>query len=156
MLITGASTGIGAATARRAVEAGHRVALAARSADKLEQLATELGGDERAIAVATDVTDFTQQEQLVARTLEDFGRLDVAFANAGFGAKRGFLQETPDQWRAMVLTNVQGAARPVARSGPRHRSRRRLPHPGHAARPAPVRRPPAAHQLGRRPPAAAR
>src|SRR3954469_8822296 len=110
MLITGASTGIGAATARRAVEAGHRVALAARSADKLEQLATELGGDERAIAVATDVTDFTQQEQLVARTLDAFGRLDVAFANAGFGAKRGFLEETPEHWRDMVLTNVLGAA----------------------------------------------
>ena len=110
MLITGASTGIGAATARRAVEAGHRVALAARSADKLEQLAQELGGDERAIAVATDVTDFAQQEALVERTREAFGRLDVAFANAGFGAKRGFLEETPEQWREMVLTNVLGAA----------------------------------------------
>src|SRR3954463_6847608 len=110
MLITGASTGIGAATARHAVEAGHRVALAARSADKLEQLASELGGEERAIAVATDVTDFAAQEQLVQRTLDAFGRLDVAFANAGFGAKRGFLEETPEQWREMVLTNVLGAA----------------------------------------------
>src|SRR3954463_9454960 len=110
MLITGASTGIGAATARHAVEAGHRVALAARSADKLEQLASELGGEERAIAVATDVTDFAAQEQLVQRPLDAFGRLDVAFANAGFGAKRGFLEETPEQWREMVLTNVLGAA----------------------------------------------
>src|SRR4051794_1966333 len=110
MLITGASTGIGAATARRAVEAGHRVALAARSADKLEQLATELGGDERVIAVATDVIDFTQQEQLVARTLDAYGRLDVAFANAGFGAKRGFTESDPDSWREMVLTNVLGVA----------------------------------------------
>src|SRR4051795_4953436 len=110
MLITGASTGIGAATARRAVEAGHRVALAARSADKLEQLASELGGEERAIAVATDVSDFAAQGQLVQRTLDAFGRLDVVFANAGFGAKRGFLEETPEQWREMVLTNVLGAA----------------------------------------------
>src|SRR4051795_4771552 len=110
MLITGASTGIGAATARRAVEAGHRVALAARSADKLEQLASELGGEERAIAVATDVSDFAAQGQLVQRTLDAFGRLDVVFANAGFGAKRGFLEATPEQWREMVLTNVLGAA----------------------------------------------
>src|SRR4051812_20377404 len=110
MLITGASTGIGAATARRAVEAGYRVALAARSADKLEQLAGELGGDERAIAVPTDVTDFGQQEALVEQTRQAFGRLDVAFANAGFGAKRGFLEETPEHWRDMVLTNVLGAA----------------------------------------------
>ena len=43
-------------------------------------------------------------------TLERFGRLDVVFANAGFGAKRGFLDESPEQWRSMVLTNVYGAA----------------------------------------------
>jgi NADP-dependent 3-hydroxy acid dehydrogenase YdfG len=110
LLITGASTGIGAATARHAAEAGYRVALAARSADRLEELAGELGGADRAIAVATDVSDFAAQEQLVARTIDAFGRLDVAFANAGFGAKRGFLEETPEQWREMVLTNVLGAA----------------------------------------------
>ena len=110
LLITGASTGIGAATARLAAQEGYRVALAARSADKLEQLAGELGGGERAIAVPTDVTDFTAQEQLVARTLDAFGRLDVAFANAGFGASRGFLSDDPEHWREMVLTNVLGAA----------------------------------------------
>jgi NADP-dependent 3-hydroxy acid dehydrogenase YdfG len=110
LLITGASTGIGAATARHAAQAGYRVALAARSADKLQELAVELGGAERAIAVPTDVTDFAAQEQLVARTIDAFGRLDVAFANAGFGAKRGFLEESPEFWREMVLTNVLGAA----------------------------------------------
>ena len=109
-LITGASTGIGAATARHAAQAGYRVALAARSADKLGALRDELGGDERAIAVPTDVTDFGAQERLVEATRDAFGRLDVAFANAGFGAKRGFLEETPEQWREMVLTNVLGAA----------------------------------------------
>jgi NADP-dependent 3-hydroxy acid dehydrogenase YdfG len=110
MLITGASTGIGAATARHAVQDGYRVALAARSADRLEALANELKQDGDAIAVPTDVTDFGAQEALVERTLHAFGRLDVAFANAGFGAKRGFLEETPDHWREMVLTNVLGAA----------------------------------------------
>jgi len=109
-LITGASTGIGAATARRAAEAGYRVALAARSAEKLEQLAGEISANGDAIAVPTDVTDFAAQQQLVERTLEAFGRLDVAFANAGFGAKRGFLEETPEHWRDMVLTNVLGVA----------------------------------------------
>ena len=109
-LITGASSGIGAATARAAAQAGYRLALAARSVDRLEGLATELGGDERAIAVRCDVTEWSDQEAMVARVLAHFGRLDVAFANAGFGAKRGFASETPEFWREMVLTNVYGAA----------------------------------------------
>jgi NADP-dependent 3-hydroxy acid dehydrogenase YdfG len=109
-LITGASSGIGAATARHAAAAGYRVVLAARSADKLEALAEELGGRERALAVACDVTEWEQQEAMAAVTLDAFGRVDVAFANAGFGATRGFLEESPEHWRAMVLTNVYGAA----------------------------------------------
>ena len=109
-LITGASSGIGAATARAAVAAGYRVVLAARSADRLRELAAELGGPERALAVQCDVTEWEQQQAMVARALDSFGRLDVVFANAGFGAKRGFLEESPEQWRSMVLTNVYGAA----------------------------------------------
>jgi NADP-dependent 3-hydroxy acid dehydrogenase YdfG len=109
-MITGASSGIGAATARAATAAGYRVVLAARSLDRCQALAAELGGEERAHAVRCDVTEWPDQEGLVAETLGHFGRLDVAFANAGFGAKRGFLSETPDYWRSMVLTNVYGAA----------------------------------------------
>ena len=109
-LITGASSGIGAATARHASDAGYRLVLAARSTDKLEQLAQELGGPDRAIAVTCDVTDFGQQEAMVRSALDAFGRVDVAFANAGFGGARGFLNETPEHWRDMVLTNVLGCA----------------------------------------------
>jgi NADP-dependent 3-hydroxy acid dehydrogenase YdfG len=109
-LITGASSGIGAATARRAASEGYRLVLAARSTGALEQLAKELGGSERAIAVTCDVTDFGQQEAMVRAALDAFGRIDVAFANAGFGARRGFLEETPELWRDMVLTNVLGCA----------------------------------------------
>jgi NADP-dependent 3-hydroxy acid dehydrogenase YdfG len=109
-LITGASSGIGAATARAAAERGYRVVLAARSVDRLEALAEELGGDERAIAVGCDVTEWDQQQAMVQTALSRFGRLDVAFANAGFGATRGFLEESTEHWREMVLTNVYGAA----------------------------------------------
>jgi NADP-dependent 3-hydroxy acid dehydrogenase YdfG len=110
LLITGASSGIGAATARHAAKAGYRLALAARSIDKLETLAGELGGAERAIAVSCDVTEWEQQEALVQTILERLGHIDVVFANAGFGAPRGFLASDPEHWRAMVLTNVLGAA----------------------------------------------
>jgi NADP-dependent 3-hydroxy acid dehydrogenase YdfG len=109
MLITGASTGIGAATARHAVEAGWKVVLAARSEDKLATLVGELG-QENALARRCDVTGFGDQEALVAASVERFGRVDAAFANAGFGAARGFLKEDPESWRSMVLTNVLGVA----------------------------------------------
>jgi len=109
-LITGASTGIGAATARHAAKAGHRLVLAARSEDKIAALAEEVGGEERALAIPTDVTEWEQVEALVQRTLDHFGQLDVAFANAGFGATRGFTEESPEHWKSMVLTNVYGAA----------------------------------------------
>jgi NADP-dependent 3-hydroxy acid dehydrogenase YdfG len=110
LLITGASTGIGAATARQAAEAGFRLVLSARSDDKLSALAEELGGDERAIAVRCDVTEWSDQEALVRRALDTFGRIDVTFANAGFGGPRGFKEGTPEEWKSMVLTNVYGAA----------------------------------------------
>jgi NADP-dependent 3-hydroxy acid dehydrogenase YdfG len=108
MVITGASSGIGAATARRAAEFGHRVVLAARSEEKLRALAEELG--DGALAVRCDVTSWEDQQALVTSALDRFGRMDVFFANAGFGAKRGFLEETPEFWKAMIDTNVYGAA----------------------------------------------
>ncbi len=110
LLITGASSGIGAATARAAARDGWRIVLAARSEDALTQLASELGGPERAIAVRCDVTEWDQQQAMVARALDGFGQIDAAFANAGFGGKRGFLEGDVEQWREMVLTNVYGAA----------------------------------------------
>jgi NADP-dependent 3-hydroxy acid dehydrogenase YdfG len=107
-VITGASSGIGAATARHAVAQGYRVVLAARSKDKLDALAAELGAN--ALAVETDVTSWADNERLIATAQDAFGKIDVVWANAGFGAKRGWLAETPEFWRSMVLTNVLGAA----------------------------------------------
>jgi NADP-dependent 3-hydroxy acid dehydrogenase YdfG len=84
--------------------------LAARSIDALEELAAELGGEERALAVRCDVTEWDQVEAMAAAGLERFGRVDAVFANAGFGASRGFLEESVEHWRSMVLTNVYGVA----------------------------------------------
>ena len=109
LLITGASTGIGAATAKQALEGGWDVVLSARSEDKLRALADQLGPDHTHV-VRCDVTDWDDQQRLVSETLDRFGGIDAAFANAGFGAKRGFLEEDPEFWRSMVLTNVLGPA----------------------------------------------
>ena len=109
-LITGASTGIGAATARMAVDAGYRVVLSARSADKLDALAQDLGGEKTALAVPADVGVWEDAERLARAALERFGGIDVVFANAGFGAQRSFLGDSPEHWREMVLTNVLGVA----------------------------------------------
>jgi NADP-dependent 3-hydroxy acid dehydrogenase YdfG len=110
LAITGASSGIGAATARHAVKDGWRVVLGARSTDKLEALAGELGGEDKALAMRCDVTSWDDQQALVAAALDRFGALDASLANAGFGGKRGFLEESPEQWKAMIDTNVYGAA----------------------------------------------
>jgi NADP-dependent 3-hydroxy acid dehydrogenase YdfG len=109
-VITGASSGIGAQTARRLVESGRRVVLSARRESELADLAKELGGEKHAIAVRCDVTEWDEVQALAARAIDHFGRIDVVFANAGFGANRGFLNESVEHWRSMVLTNVLGVA----------------------------------------------
>jgi NADP-dependent 3-hydroxy acid dehydrogenase YdfG len=105
-VITGASTGIGAATARQAAQAGWTPVLAARSTDKIEALAQETGG----LAVSTDVREYADNEALIQRALDEYGRVDAVFANAGFGGARGWLKGTPEEWDDMVRTNVLGAA----------------------------------------------
>jgi NADP-dependent 3-hydroxy acid dehydrogenase YdfG len=110
MMVTGGSTGIGAATARQAVATGYRVVLGARGEQALERLAAELGGPEHAVARPCDVTEWEDVQALAAAALEAYGRIDVVFANAGFGASRGFLEESVEHWRSMVLTNVLGVA----------------------------------------------
>jgi NADP-dependent 3-hydroxy acid dehydrogenase YdfG len=106
LLVTGASSGIGAATARQAAAAGYRVVLAARREEPLRALAEEVGG----LARRCDVTDWEDVQALVGAALDEYGRVDAVFANAGFGAKRGLLEETVEHWREMVLTNVLGVA----------------------------------------------
>jgi NADP-dependent 3-hydroxy acid dehydrogenase YdfG len=95
------------------------VVLAARREQQLAELADELGGSDRALAAACDVTEWDQVEALAKNAIDGFGAIDAVFANAGFGATRGFLEESPEQWRGMVLTNVLGVA---------HTIRATLPH----------------------------
>ncbi len=105
LFITGASSGIGEATARAAVAAGWSVGLMARSVDKLEALVNDLG--EAALALPGDATDLAAQEDAVARLVDRFGGLDAAFANAGKGLDTpGTEQGDPDEWRQLVDVNI--------------------------------------------------
>lgn len=109
MLITGASSGIGAETARAAAKEGYRLVLAARSADKLAGLQQELGGAEKVLTVQCDVQNGDDQKQMVTRALDAFGRIDAVFANAGRGGEPGgFSGADPDVWKDMILTNILG------------------------------------------------
>ena len=112
-LITGASGGIGAATARAAVRAGYRVALTGRRAAALRDLAADLGGPARALPVCCDVSDWDQLGTLVSEVLGTLGRLDVVFANAGQSAPTSFLGQgglPPAEWHGLVAANVLGPA----------------------------------------------
>jgi NADP-dependent 3-hydroxy acid dehydrogenase YdfG len=112
LIITGASSGIGAATARLAASRGWRLVLAARTRPAIDELAAELGGPAAARAACCDVSDWDQVSALPAVALDAFGRLDAVFANAGAFTPTSFLHGTgtPQQWREMVLTNVYGTA----------------------------------------------
>lgn len=107
LFITGASSGIGAATAREAVRSGWKVALFARSKDKLAELAQELG--EAALTISGDATDMDDLTKAVAQTASHFGGIDAAFANAGRGlSKAGTEAGDMDDIRGMIDLNITG------------------------------------------------
>jgi NAD(P)-dependent dehydrogenase (short-subunit alcohol dehydrogenase family) len=108
VLVTGASQGIGAATARTFAAAGHRVVLAARDGAKLDAVAGELG--RTAVAFSCDVTQPASVEALFGRIREAYGRLDVVFNNAGANVKAAVAGDVSWQdWRRVISVNLDGA-----------------------------------------------
>lgn len=110
VIITGASSGLGAAVAVRLGREGMRVALAARRAASLEQVAAQIqaaGG--QALVLPTDVRDQRAVQRMVASVLGEWGQIDVLFNNAGLGCEAPVDQIDPDKLRNQVAVNVVGA-----------------------------------------------
>lgn len=114
--ITGASSGIGAASARLLVQEGALVVLGARRVDRLDALVAELGDSARAVQM--DVKNRADATSLVDVAIAEFGKLDVLIANAGIGVYGGILDPTDDEIENMIDTNVTGTIWPVRAAVP--------------------------------------
>jgi NADP-dependent 3-hydroxy acid dehydrogenase YdfG len=108
-LVTGASSGIGEASARALASAGATVAVAARRKDRLDALVRDIeNGGGRALAIETDVTNRGQAEAAVAHTVEELGRLDTVVNNAGVMLLGPLLDAPVEEWDRMIELNLQG------------------------------------------------
>lgn len=109
-LITGGSSGIGAATARALLKQGHQVAITGRDADRLAAFATSTAARERLLTISGDAGDESHIASAVSQVVGLWGRLDTVIANAGFSLPGTLEDHDPQSMRAMILTNVLGPA----------------------------------------------
>ncbi|RUO76138.1 SDR family oxidoreductase [Idiomarina seosinensis] len=108
VLITGASSGIGKATAKKAAAEGHRLILTARRKELFDELINEFGSD-KAIGVAADAGSYDELQQVVEQGVEKFGQLDAVFANAGTGVSSAGTEDgDPGEWKSMIDVNING------------------------------------------------
>ena len=114
--ITGASAGIGAASAKALVGKGAKVVLGARRVGRLDEMVAELGGS--AVAVEMDVRDAEASKRLVAAAIEKFGKIDALVANAGIGAYGGIMDLTDEKLAEMMDINVAGTVWPIRAAVP--------------------------------------
>jgi len=128
VVITGASSGLGEATARLLSAEGATVVLGARRADRLNALVTELtGGGAKALAVRTDVMCREQVQQLVERAVQTFGRIDVLLNNAGLMPQAPLERLQVDEWDRMIDVNLKGVLYGIAAALP-HMQRQKGGH----------------------------
>jgi len=108
VLVTGASSGIGEATALALAEEGAALALVARRRDRLEALAERIGGGARTLVIEADITDLAQAQGAVAATVAELGRLDVLVNNAGVMLLGPIVDAPIEEWQRMVQLNLLG------------------------------------------------
>ncbi|OLF14369.1 short-chain dehydrogenase [Actinophytocola xinjiangensis] len=109
-LITGGGSGVGAATAKSLLRQGFRVTVTGRGKQRLDDFAASVGNPAELLTLPGDAADWDAVSAAVATTVERFGRLDTAVANAGYATFDDIMTGDPDGWRDMVLTNVLGPA----------------------------------------------
>jgi NADP-dependent 3-hydroxy acid dehydrogenase YdfG len=128
VVITGASSGLGKATARYLAERGAAVVLGARRAERLEALVSEIaGGGGKALAVATDVTDVAQVQRLIDATVETYGRIDVMLNNAGLMPHSPLERRKIEDWDRTIDVNIKGVLYGIAAALP-HMQRQKSGH----------------------------
>ena len=118
VVITGASSGLGEATARMLSAQGARVVLGARRQDRIQALARALGGDDKALAVTTEVTDRAQVKRLVDAAVQTYGRIDVMINNAGVMPQAPLERLKVDEWDRMIDVNIKGVLYGIAAALP--------------------------------------
>ena len=122
VIVTGASMGIGAATARVFAAAGAKLVLAARSADKLSGVAESLPAQAETLTVPTDMTDPAQVQALIERADERFGRIDILINNAGQAAVGPVATVNPEHYRRVIELNLLGPLHAVQAVVPKMRA----------------------------------
>ena len=118
VVVTGASSGLGAAVARLLSAQGALVALGARRTERIQALAEELGGNGKAIAVETDVTQCDQVKNLVDTAVQSFGRIDIIINNAGLMPQSLLERGKVDDWDRMIDVNLKGVLYGIAAALP--------------------------------------
>jgi ribitol 2-dehydrogenase len=119
VLVTGASSGIGRASAKAFAQEGMRVAITARSTDKLDALAREIGGD--ALVIPADLTVSADVDRMVEAAIKGLGQLNVLFANAGVYMAGNAIDGDPDEWEKLLGINVSSVFRAINRVLPHMR-----------------------------------
>lgn len=110
VLVTGGGSGIGLAAARVLLQAGARVAITGRNAEKLRQAAEVLNGQDRLFYVTADVADVASVQRMVEQVTARFGRIDILVNNAGLNIKQRQIRElTPENWQLLLRANLDGA-----------------------------------------------